>query len=75
LEKPLGRVVLKERRERGWTQAQLADHAQLSRNQVSLIERGKMAPTIWTIERLAGAFDKRPHQLIKAAEEAVDGKH
>ncbi len=62
-------VIRKERLARGWTQEQLADHAQLSRNQVSLIELGRVAPSIWAIKRLATALDKRPHELVKAAED------
>ena len=47
----------------------LADHAQLSRNQISLIELGKIAPTIWSLERLAVALGRRPHELLRAAED------
>jgi len=71
LGRSFGLVVRREREARGWTQGQLADHALLSRNQVSLIERGRTSPTIRAIERIAAALEKTPHALVRAAEELV----
>lgn len=62
-----GVVVRRERIARGWSQDQLADHAQLSRNQVSLIELGKTAATLWAVERLSAALGRSADELLRAA--------
>lgn len=52
----LGMKVRELRRERGWSQQQLARGASLSRNFVAQIERGESTPTVATLERLAAAL-------------------
>lgn len=52
------------RRTRQLTQAQLAEAANLSVDFISLIERGRNAPSFDTIERLAEALDTPICQLF-----------
>ena len=75
LESAFGAVLRGERLRLGMTQVQLADHAGLSREAVSRIELGKLAPTIRVIDRLAEALGRQPHQLVKAAEEVSGVSH
>jgi transcriptional regulator with XRE-family HTH domain len=44
------------RKERGWTQRELADQAGLSPNAVSLIERDEISPSVATLQSLATAL-------------------
>ena len=48
----------------GWTQAQLAETAQMTSDEVSRIERGAREPRFATIERLAAALDVPPGRLF-----------
>lgn len=58
----------------GVSQEELADRAELHRTYVSALERALKSPSLGAIEALAGALGLRPHELIKAAEEAADGQ-
>lgn len=51
-----GRVIAQRRQALGWAQGDLADAAGLSQQHVSLIERGKVAPTQRTLEKLLAAL-------------------
>lgn len=64
----LGRVVRRERARRGLTQEKLAELSDLHTNLISLIERGKSAPAIDTLEAIARALGRRPSQIVRAAE-------
>lgn len=46
-----------ERVKRGWSQEQLAEHANLNANTIGKIERAQISPTIDTIVQIAEAFD------------------
>jgi len=52
------------RRERGWSQSELADAAKLDRTYVSGVERGKQNPTIGVLLRLATALGVRIDKLL-----------
>ncbi|WP_263261884.1 helix-turn-helix transcriptional regulator [Pseudomonas sp. RIT-PI-S] len=64
--------VLRERRKRaGLTQEQLALEADIQRNYVSLIERGKNQPTVVIVFKLAAALRCRPSDLIADVERII----
>ena len=52
------------RTRRGWTQAQLAEEAEITSDEVSRIERGTREPRFVTIERLAEALEVPPPRLF-----------
>jgi transcriptional regulator with XRE-family HTH domain len=52
----LGLAVRQLREGRGWSQEQLAEHADLNRSYVGEIERGRAIASIVTTEKLAGAL-------------------
>ena len=64
LEKILGRNVRHWRKERGLSQEQLAEKAQLHPTYVSGIETGHRNPTIRIIGRLAAALGVQPGKLV-----------
>lgn len=67
-----GEVVRRERLRLGLSQERLAEKADLHPNYISLVERGKSAAALDTIASIAAALDRRPSQLIRAAERARD---
>ncbi len=52
----VGHRIQSLRLERGWTQEQLAEYADLHVSYVSTLEKGKKNPSIEVINRLASAF-------------------
>ncbi len=60
----LSRNVQRLRRERGWSQEDLADESGLHRTYVSGIERGVRNPTLDVLERLAAAFHVQASELL-----------
>ncbi|PKO00117.1 MAG: hypothetical protein CVU42_05085 [Chloroflexi bacterium HGW-Chloroflexi-4] len=65
--KELGRQVLAKRKENGWSQEKLGEMADISRNYVSLIERGEAdSISIKVINKLATAFGVSPSSLGEA---------
>ncbi len=52
------------RTERGWTQQQLADMAQLGRVHISELENGKREAGLHALERLADSFDIALETLV-----------
>ena len=57
-----------ERDARGWSQAELAARAGVSKATVSKIERHEMSPTAVLLVKLAGAFDLTLAGLLLRAE-------
>jgi DNA-binding XRE family transcriptional regulator len=55
--KALARNVRRLRKERGWTQEELAGNCNIEQQAVSLIETGRANPTILTVESLARALN------------------
>ena len=45
------------RRERGWSQEELAHRAGLHRTYISGVERGVRNPTVSVLDKIAGAFE------------------
>ncbi|MDU0154709.1 helix-turn-helix transcriptional regulator [Bacillus cabrialesii] len=50
--------------EKGWTQAQLAQQVQVTRQTIGLIEKGKYNPTLQLCIAIAEALDKTLDQLF-----------
>jgi transcriptional regulator with XRE-family HTH domain len=60
----LGRQVLAKRKEKGWSQEELGEKAEISRNYVSQIERGEAESiSIKVINKLASALGVSPSDL------------
>jgi len=60
----LGLRIAKERAELGWTQAELAERAGISRVALSHIESAISIPGERTVALLAGVFQCEPHELV-----------
>jgi transcriptional regulator with XRE-family HTH domain len=52
----LGQAIRTERKRNGYTQEELAYNAGIHKNFVGLLERGKRAPTIITMQKLCSVF-------------------
>ena len=61
-----GRLVSAKRRERGWTQDELASNAEISVDMVSRIEAGTTGARFTTIDKLATALQVEPEELFSA---------
>lgn len=59
----IGEKIARLRREREWTQKELASRAGITQNQVSRIEKGKTQPRRSTIETVAEALEVDPEDL------------
>ena len=66
--KHFGVTVRRLREARNWSQEQLAEHANLNRSYVGEIERGQVAASIVTIEKLADAFGLTGSSLLEQFE-------
>jgi transcriptional regulator with XRE-family HTH domain len=64
----IARRLRLERDARGWSQADLAERAGVSKATISKIERAEMSPTAVILVRLAGAFDLTLAGLLLRAE-------
>ncbi len=67
IRKQVGLNVQKIRRERGWSQEELAFESGLHRTYISGIERGARNPTILVIDQLASALEVSPARLLERA--------
>lgn len=67
-----GKVLRRRRKLAGLTQEQLALEADVQRNYVSLMERGKNQPTITIVFKLADALRCSPSDLIADVEALLD---
>lgn len=56
--------VKRLRRERGWSQEELADRAERHRTFISQIERVTKSPTLDTVDRIAAAFGVKIGELV-----------
>jgi transcriptional regulator with XRE-family HTH domain len=65
MRKLVGDNCARIRRERGWTQEQLAERSGLSQQYLSGLERGKRNPTIVTIYEIAVALGVSHLELVK----------
>lgn len=64
LRRKLGRRIRELRLERGWTQEQLAEHAELSWHHISGIERSVTGATVETLVAIATALDVSLSELL-----------
>lgn len=62
-------VLEKMRSERGWTQQELADMVDVSRQTIISLERGRYNPSIVLAFRLARLFDVKIEELFLYSEE------
>lgn len=65
MRKLVGENCARIRRQRGWTQEELADRSGLSQQYLSGLERGKRNPTIVTIYELAQALEVSHLELVR----------
>jgi transcriptional regulator with XRE-family HTH domain len=63
-----GLVIRRARRGSAISQEELGERAGLHRNYVGRIERGGIAPTLRSVEALAGALNVAPSELIAQSE-------
>jgi transcriptional regulator with XRE-family HTH domain len=62
-------MVLRQlREERGLSQEQLAERADLNRSYLGEVERGRAVPSIVTVSKLAGALEIRLSSMIARCE-------
>jgi transcriptional regulator with XRE-family HTH domain len=66
----IARRLMLEREARGWSQADLAARAGVSRAMISKIERGEASPTATILGRLSGALEITMATLLARAEAA-----
>jgi len=65
-------LVRTEREQRGWTQAVLAEHLEVSRQTVVAVETGKYDPSLPLAFRISRIFDKPIEELFIPAREYLD---
>ncbi len=65
IRRQLGLNVRRIRKERGWSQEELAFESGLHRTYISGIERGARNPTVLVIEKLAEALSVTPAHLLE----------
>ena len=71
----LGALIRKRRRDHGLTLNQLAERVPMSASNLSRIELGSQGPPAdEIIERIAGALDAEPAELLRAAGRMASGK-
>ena len=67
----IGRGIRKLRKQKGWTQTELAKEANLSFPTISLIETGKTNPSIFDIEQIANALGTSLPGLLSASRRSL----
>jgi len=65
IRRQVGRNVKRIRKERGWSQEELAFESGLHRTYISGIERGARNPTIVVLAKLASTLHVTVDQLVK----------
>lgn len=70
----LARGVAALRKERGWTQALLAEKADVSIQFSAAIEQAAKSPSLDTIDSLCEAFRAEPSELFAAGEQSTGAK-
>jgi transcriptional regulator with XRE-family HTH domain len=61
-----GKRVRTLRKERGWTQEELAEAADLHENYVSRLETGEQEPGLFVVLRLCAAFEVTVDELLQS---------
>ena len=65
LRRTVARNLIRLRHAKGLSQEELADHADINRNYVGMIERCENAATVDMLEKLADALRERPIELLR----------
>ena len=60
----VGRRIRELRKEKGWSQQLLADHAELERAHLSRLEEGRREAGLRVLERIARALDVDVEDLV-----------
>ncbi|OQB30220.1 MAG: HTH-type transcriptional regulator ImmR [Bacteroidetes bacterium ADurb.Bin174] len=63
--KELGRIIREKREEKGLTQIEVADKAELDRNYIGMVERGERNPSYLSLIKIAKGLNITVDQLIK----------
>lgn len=71
LSEQIGMIVRRLRKARGWNQAQLAAKAELSVEMINRIERGRVVPSLRTVEMLASVFEVPVRDLFGVGDYAL----
>lgn len=66
----VGDAIRSARRTREWTQAELAERAELSANYVARLERGELGPSLWVAHKLVSALGTTLDALLANAKVA-----
>ena len=61
----LGLIIREKREEKGLTQIEVAEKAQLDRNYIGMVERGERNPSYLSLIKIAKGLDMTVDQLIK----------
>lgn len=60
-----GKILVRLRNERGWTQEFLSFECSLTRNYISMLERGVSSPSLNTIVRIGAGLGVKEEELIR----------
>ncbi len=71
LERPLATLIVKFRKERGYTQERLAELAELHVNYISFLERCQRKPTLEAVYKICKALDMSLTDFIIKLEEEL----
>lgn len=74
IRKTIGQQVRKYRKAKGYTQAQLAEAAQLSQDSIWAIERQKSTPMLETLEQLTQVLNVELVELLVSRRKAASEK-
>ncbi len=73
-EKLFGPVLRHFRKEKGWSQEELAARLDVSRSHIGRLETGKKQPSLKMLFRLADALEIQAFEIIKAIEKAKEAQ-
>lgn len=65
--KALGEAIREARTEAGPSQEDFANSLKIDRTTISLIERGKQVPNVWTLYRLSEQLEVSASELLERA--------
>lgn len=66
--KQFGDKLRSLRKQKGWSQEELAERCGLHRTYVSSVERGERNPTLRIIQKIAHALEVHPSTLLEGGE-------
>lgn len=70
--KRVGANIQRLRKEKGWSQEELADRTGLHRTYISSVERGRRNPTITVIEKFMIALECDANAIVGAPTKVAD---